>query len=342
MRRLLFCVLLGIMTSAPLLIAQDPSPTLASLADLSQRGQLPQLIQAANSLLASAKLTPADQGFVLTYLGNAYQQRGEFTQATVNYEKALAVIDRDGQHSSEYAATLATLATVYAQIGQVNTAKHVLLRSIHLFEDEGDHAGAAMIWNDLATIAAEQHSRGEAHKYMAHSIAESRLASNITPGELAALSTTQGRIAELDGDPRTAISDYEHSLDLWQQTHKDQQQRTAWLYVLLGGAYLQAGDIANARDAASRGLTMLEASSGRQTPRYFLAEVTYSKVLDASGAHDEASRLRKEAQASLNTGTDRQRAQGQIALPHYVRTGNAYRAGCSRNMTTPCPGTTAV
>lgn len=314
MRRILSCVLLGIMTSAPLLTAQDPNTALANLSNLSQRGELPQLIDVANSLLATAKLTPADQSTVLVYLGSAYQQRGEFTNATANYEKAVAVLERDGQHPSEYAAALATLASVYAQIGQTDTAKRVMLRSVHLFENQSDHVGAAMIWNDLATIAAEQHARGDAHKYMTHSIAESKLANNITPGELAALSTTEGRIAELDGDPRTAISDYQHSLDLWQQTHKDQQQRTAWLYVLLGGAYLQAGDLANARESASHGLTMLEASSCRQTPRYFLAQLTYSKVLDASGAHDEASNLRKEAQASLKTGTDRQRAQSSISV----------------------------
>jgi tetratricopeptide (TPR) repeat protein len=314
MRRILFCALLGIMTSAPLLRAQDSNTALANLTDLIRRGQLPQLIQAANSLLATDKLTPAGQHLALIYLGYAYQQRGEFTKATSSYEKALAVVNRDGQHPSDYAATLATLAAVYAQIGQFDTAKHVLLRSVHMFEDQGDHAGAAMIWNDLATVAVEQHSRGEAHKYIARSVAESQLAKDFTTSELAALATTEGRIAELDGDPRTAISDYQHSLDLWKQSHEDQQPKTAWLYVLLGSAYLQAGDVANARESTSRGLSMLEASSGRETPRYFAAEVAYSKVLDASGAHEEASRLRQDAQASLNTGTDRQRAQSQISV----------------------------
>lgn len=314
MRRILFCVLFGIMTSAQLFGAQDSNSALATLSDLSQRGQLQQLIDTANSLLATDKLSPADQGTVLIYLGNAYQQRGEFTKATGNYEKALTVVNRDGQHASEYAATLAVLATVYAQIGQIDTAKHVMLRSIHLFEDENNHAGAAMIWDDLATIAAERSSRGEAHKDMAHAIAESQLADNLTPGDHAALATTEGRIAELDGDPRTAITDYEHALDFWKQTHKDQEQRTAWLYVLLGGAYLQAGDIANARENTSRGLVLLETSSGRETPRYLLAELTYAKVLDASGAHNEASRLRKDAQAGLNTDTDRQRAKSEISV----------------------------
>ena len=314
MRRILFCVLLGIMTSAPILNAQNAVSPIANLSNLIRLGQLPQLIEAANSLLATDKLTPADQGMALIYLGYAYQQRGEFTKATASYEKALVVVNRDGQHASDYAATLATLAAVYVQIGEFDTAKHVLLRSVHMFESEGDHAGTAMIWNDLATIAAEQRSRREAHKCMTRSIAESKLASDFTTSELAALATTEGRIAELDGDPRTAISDYQRSLDLWKQSHKDQQPKTAWLYVLMGNAYLQTGDIANAREATSRGMTLLEASSGRETPRYFAAEVAYSRVLDASGAHDEASRLRKEAQSGMNTGTDRQRAQSEISV----------------------------
>jgi tetratricopeptide (TPR) repeat protein len=315
MRRILLCVLLAITTSTPLLTAQDPTNSIAALADLSRRGQLPELIEAANSLLANDKLTPADEAMALIYLGSAYQQGGGFTKATACYEKALTILERTGENQSQYAATLATLATVYAETGQIDTAKHVLLRSIHLFENQSDHAGAAMIWNDLATIAADQHSRGEAHKYMAHSIAESHLANNnFDSGELAALATTEGRIAELDGDPRTAVADYQHALDLWKQTHKDQQQRTAWLYVLLGGAYLQTGDIANARETITRGLALLEAGSGPQTPRYFAAQLVYSKVLDASGAHDEASRLRKEALANLNTGTDRQRAQTEVSV----------------------------
>ena len=313
MRRILFCALLAIMTFAPLLNAQAQANGLANLSDLSRRGQLPDLIRAANSLLTDNKLTPVDQGMVLIYLGNAYQQLGEFTKAIANYEKALAVVNRDGQHPSEYAATLATLATVYVQTGQIDTAKHVLLRSIDLFKSESDHTGAAMIWNDLATIAVEQRSRGEAHKDMARSIAESQLAGNLTPGELAALATTEGRIAALDGDPRTAIADYGHSLDLWQQTHKDQPQKTAWLYVLMGDAYLQARDIVNARETTTRGLTLLEASSGRQTPRYFLAQLVYSKILEASGSHDEASTFRKEAQAGLNS-PNRKSAQGEISI----------------------------
>lgn len=314
MRRVLSLLLLAILSSAPLLGAEDRTTPLASLADLSHRGQIPQVIQTANSLLAEGNLSPADQAMALTYLGYAHQERGEFAEATASYEKALAIVDRDGRHPSEYAGTLATLGSVYAEIGQIDTAKHILLRAVHLFEQQNDHAGAVIVWNNLATIAAGQHDRNGAHKYMKLCLAESQLATSLTLNQLAALSTTQGSIAELDRDPRTAISDYQHALDLWNQTHQNHQERTAWLDVLLGDAYLQAADIPNARETTHRGLAELEASSGRQTVRYLLAELIYAKVLDAAGSHNEASTLRKEAQSALNTGTDRQRAQSTISI----------------------------
>jgi tetratricopeptide (TPR) repeat protein len=316
MRRILLCVLFGIISSASRIAAQDQSSGLARLSELSRHGQLPQLIQAANSLLASANLPPADQGIVLTYLGHAYQQSGDFARATAYYEKALAIINRDGRHPAEYATALGTLATLYAEMGQTDTAKHILLRSVRLFEKQDDHAHAAMIWNDLATIAADDRSSRDAHKSMARSIAESQLAANITPDQLAALTATQARIAELDGDPRTAVSDYQRSLALWKQSHEDRHPQTAWLYVLLGGAYLQAGDIVSAHENTSRGLTLLEASAGRQNPRFFAAQLAYSRVLDASGAHDQASNLRKQAESklNLNTDADRHRALEQISI----------------------------
>lgn len=314
MRRILFCVLFGIMTSAPLRGAQDQSSPLTSLSELSRRGQLPQLIQTANSLLAYAKLTPTQEGVVLTYLGHAYQQGGDFTRATACYEKALAIFERDREHS-EYATTLGTLATLYAETGQIATAKHVLLRSIHLYEKDGEHhAEIAMIWNDLATLAADERSSREAHKCMAHSIAESQLTTKITSDETAALTATQARIAELDGDPQTAITDYQQSLTLWKQSHEDQHPDTGWLYVLLGDAYLRARDIADARQTTAHGLSILKATSGPQSQRYLNAELVYANVLDASGDSGEASKLRKDAEAALHTGSDRQHAQGQVSI----------------------------
>lgn len=313
MRRILLCVLFGIISSASLAIAQDQKNGLANLFALSRQGQQPQLIQSANELLTNEKLPPVDRSVVLTYLAHAYQDTGDSRIAIDNYEKALAILDRDGHHPAEYATTLGAMATLYAELGQTSTAKHMLLRSVHLLEKDGNHhAEIAWIWNSLATLAANQPSRREAHKCMAHALAESHLDPHISSDETAAFLTTQAKIAEVDGDTRAAVADYQQALALWKQSHEDQHPETAWLYVLLGGAYLQAGDLASARQMISLGLNLLEAGSGRQSPRYLSAQLFYSKVLDAYGSHQEASQLRKDAQAGMTAGS--KRSQGEISI----------------------------
>lgn len=310
MKRLLGCVLLVISTTS--LIAQDQNSALARLSDLGHSGQIPQLIQAADSLLASGNLSPVVQGIVLTWLADAYQETGDFQQATASYEKALAIINRDGRHAKEYGIALSAFAVMYAESGDADAAKHVLLRSVRLLQKQGAHLELASTWNNLAALAAEAHSRRNARNYMEHALAEAQLAPNLSPDAIADLTTTQARIAELDHDPTTAIQDYQRALDLWKQSHGDQNVRAAWLDVLMGRAYLQAGDLPNAREMTLRGLQILQTNPGPLSPRFLQAELDYSKILQASGASGEASTLRKQAEAALTTASHR--TAGEISI----------------------------
>src|SRR5215469_6324 len=288
MRRILIYLLLILMSAAARMRADDDNSAVFPLSELSRHNEIPQLIQTANSLLAKKTLPPIEQGIVLTYLGYAYQQRGDFHDATAYSEKALAIIDRDGRHPFEYATTLSSLGTLYAETGQIDTAKHVLHRSVHLFEKaRGHHAEIAIVWNDLATIAADHHASHEARKCLAHAIAESQLSDKLTSDDLSSIAATQASIAELDGDRRSAVTGYQRSLTLSKMSHEDEHPETAWLYVLLGEAFLKTGNIAEARENTSRGLNLLEASTGRESSRFLGAELAYAKALDASGAHDE-------------------------------------------------------
>jgi tetratricopeptide (TPR) repeat protein len=312
MKRFLLCVLLGMLASTVSLTAQDRNPDLDRLSLLSRQGQLPQLIEAANSAIAHGHLTDVDHGIALTYLAYGYHQTGKVQQAIACYQSALDIINRDGLHTGDYATVLAALATIYAETGQVDTARHVLLHSIHLFQNQKDHGSTALIWNDLATLAADEHSSRDAHKYLAHALAESQIATSFPTDQQAAIASTQARIAQLDYDPAAAIAGYQHSLALWKQSHDEQQPQTAWLYILLGTAYLQSGDLDNARQTTLRGLHLLELASGRQSPRFFSAELAYSKVLAASGNSTEAASFRHDAQSGLAATT--RPAQDKISI----------------------------
>ena len=309
----MLCVFLTIMTSAPLVSAQDQRIAIAHLSALSRQNQIPELIEAANSLLTNDKLTPLEQSIVLTFLGHAHKEAGDVHQATAAYERALAILERDGSHPVEYATALAAMGILYADTDQTDTAKHMLLRSIHLLEKSGgQHAEIAWLWNDLATMAADERSNREAHKCMKHALAALQLVTDPSPDETQAIATTQAKIAQIDGDSGAAIAGYQKALSLSKQIHGEQHPETAMLYVLLGDAYLESGDFASARQMTTRGLNLLEATTGRQSRRYLAAELAYSKILDASGYRDEASKLRKEAQTGMKTGTTR--TQGEISI----------------------------
>src|SRR5215469_6897661 len=303
MRRILLCVFLGIMTSASLVSAQTLSSAINHLSVLSRQNQIPELIQAANSLLATEKLTPLEQSLVLTFLGHGYKESGDVRQATAEYEKALAILEHDGHHPVEYATTLGALAILYGDIGQGDTAKRLLLRALDLLEKDGhEHAAMAWFWNNLATIAADEQSKRDAHKYMSRTLAELHLVPDPSPDETQAITTTQAKIAQIDNDPRAAVAGYQKALSLSKQIHGEQHPETGMLYVLLGDAYLQAGDVASARQVTTLGLNLLEASCGRQSRRYLAAEMVYCRRRGASGARNEASALCKEAEAGQSAG----------------------------------------
>ena len=57
---------------------------------------------------------------------------------------------------------------------------------------------------------------------MERSLAELQHATDVSTDETSALAATQGRIDELDGNPRAAIADYQRSLALWLQSHQDE------------------------------------------------------------------------------------------------------------------------
>ena len=74
---------------------------------------------------------------------------------------------------------------------------------------------------------------------------------------------------------------------------------TGWGYMLLGKSYAQAGQNAVAMEEMRKGLRILEQSTGTNSVKFLAAEIAYSRVLDRSGAHTEATRLKDSAVQGL-------------------------------------------
>jgi hypothetical protein len=57
---------------------------------------------------------------------------------------------------------------------------------------------------------------------------------------------------------------------------------------------------------AQHALAIVEGAGGKDTAAYYKAEIVYAQVLQASGAKDQASGLRKEASSALANLESRQ------------------------------------
>ena len=111
----------------------------------------------------------------------------------------------------------------------------------------------------------------------------------------AAVSSAQGWLALLNKDTATAIAAYAHAVELWNDAHGEQHVLTGWGYMLLGKSYAQAGQNDKALEQMRKGLNILNQVIGPSDPKYLAAQISYSQVLDQSGEHDEAVRVRNSA-----------------------------------------------
>src|ERR1700722_10893935 len=252
MNRIKLYSLILVLYPCVLLNAQHNDKELERLSQLSGQGQFRELIDTAKPLLNSPNsntaLNPLEQGKAWTYVGYAYEEEGDFTNAVPSYEKALEIMGRNGEDTKNYATTLSTFSSLYLQMGQPETAKRMLLRSLRIYEGNHDHAGMAMTWSNLGMIAVSRNLKHEAHKCVERAIHESELTHDLEDDYFSSLSSTQARLFELDGNPAAAVSAYEHSLALWEHAHGEQHPEVGWLNILLGKACLEAGNISKANE----------------------------------------------------------------------------------------------
>jgi hypothetical protein len=66
--------------------------------------------------------------------------------------------------------------------------------------------------------------------------------------------------------------------------------------MLLGRAYADSGDLRSAQANMQTGLTILDHALGQKNPKYFAAEMAYSRVLDQLGSHVEAAQISAAAE----------------------------------------------
>ena len=295
-------VMVVIVAAAHLLAAQtNPDPRLAEAFALERDGQTKQSIAAVQALLDSGSLNAPDTGKAWNILALAYEDRGDFADAQRAYERAIRTLEKLTNHIKDYAMALDDFGGLYLAIGHADLAVRIKEKTLHLYKKIGDHEGTAIVCSDLAGLALSQRRIRSGRKYLELASREELLASALDDDNLAAISSMQGWLAQLQGDLSGSLTSYQHSLSLWQRRHGEEHASTGWGYILVGNIMAEMGQTASALADMQRGLAILDRTIGQQHPRYLTAEIAYSRLLERTEAHAEATQMKTTAEEALKT-----------------------------------------
>jgi tetratricopeptide (TPR) repeat protein len=267
--------------------------------NLERQGQFDQAIRQIQPLVESHALSPGESGRAWTLLGYAYQAQWNVERAQDAYEQAVRVLEGDAQHVGDYANALDFFSGLYALTGQRQMAAKMLTKALSIREKEADHRGMARSYSSLAGLEVAQKHIRAAKSAMARAFAESRLTNDLTDDDHAFLSDTQAWLASVDGDKNLALAGFQSSLDIMRRSHGEDDPLTGFAHLLVGKAYAANKQFNEALTNIREGISILNRTTGPQSPRYLQGQLLYAEVLDRSGMHAEASRIKGAAEQSL-------------------------------------------
>jgi tetratricopeptide (TPR) repeat protein len=285
----------------PGLAAQTDTPqtTIVRAYVLEEHGQVAEAVALARPLVDSGTLQGGELGRAWAVLGLAYTDQGAFGAAQHAYEQAISILQPLPESVQDYASALDNFGLLYRAMGQFEAATDLRLKTLHVYEQISDHSGIARVCNNLAGLALDQRDMKRAEKFLKRSAEEMKVATALNDDDVAAIYSMQAYFAGVNGNTQAAIAGYEHAMQIWKRACNEDHPNTGWGYVLLGRAHANAGSLDEATREMQQGLSILDRTLGRANPHYLEAEIAYSRLLDETGAHDAAARLRTADEATL-------------------------------------------
>lgn len=298
--------LLSLFFGCPLLAQPTPEQRLAHAYALEREGKPAPAIVELQTLLDAGPLDAPGSGKAWNVLALAYEDQGNYVNSQLAYERSIRTFERSPNNVRDYAMALDDFGGLYIVTGQLDLAIKLRQKAFGLYEELSDHAGMTRALTELAGAAFTRQKINEGRRYLEQATKEAQRANDLDDDDLAAIASMQGWLAQLKGDLAASESRYQQSLDLSIKRHGEEHPSVGWGYMLLGRAHADAGDLTTALAEMKRGRAVLGRTLGGQNPKYLAAEIAYSHVLDATGAHAEAAQIRTTAERQLKEGLRRQ------------------------------------
>jgi tetratricopeptide (TPR) repeat protein len=292
MRHLYWTLLTVWLLCRPMLGQTNPSAELHDALVLENGGSFETAAKVAKAAIDSGQLSSNELGRGYIILAVACRGAGDLTAAQIAFEHAMQVLEHDREHPENYASALENYAGLYSELGQLDVAGPMWRKALHLRQKIGDHAGAALSLTRLAEYALARNRVREAQRYLEQASNEAEASPDLTDDGKAFFLEIQGWLAIAEHRAPAAVAAYQHALELVERSRGERHWLAGWDHMLLGKAYAESGDFTAALANMQGGLTILDNALGQKNPKYFAAELAYSRVLDQSGLHAEAAQMR--------------------------------------------------
>jgi hypothetical protein len=312
MRHLYWALLTLWLLRTPTFGQPNPHMVLHHALVLENRGSFETAAKVAKAAIDSRQLSGNELGRGYIILAVACQGAGDLANAQIAFDHALQVLEHDREHPEDYASALENYAGFYSELGQLDLAAPMWRKAFHLRQRIGDHTGTALSLTRLAELALLRNRVREAHRYLHKAANEAEASPDLIDDDKAFFFETQGWLAMAEHHAPAALPAYQHALELVERSRGEQHWLAGWEHMLLGRAYAESGDLRSAMANMQTGLTILDHTLGQKNPKYFAAELAYSRVLDQFGLHSEAAQVRAAAEKASKDYYGRQCARCTI------------------------------
>jgi tetratricopeptide (TPR) repeat protein len=251
-------------------------------------------------------VSEADLGFAWNVLGSSYEDLHMPEKAKSCYETAIEKLRPIPSVQAKYASAMANLAALEGSEGQTDSAKALYGKANRIYEGIGDFGGVTVLSTDLATLAFAGKDFKAAHRYLDRGFAAAQRTTALRDDDIAGLYSVKSALALHEQKNAEAISDSQLAIDRWTHAHGPDYYMLGLGYVLRAQAKANTRDYGHALTDAQHALDVIEGAGGKDTAPYLKAQIVYAQVLQASGAKEQASQIRKEASSALANLQSRQ------------------------------------
>jgi tetratricopeptide (TPR) repeat protein len=300
--KVLYCLLSLLLPLTSPLFAQKSVPAaLIQAAKFNGDGQFRSTISLLEPVLqpGSPTLHPADAGVGWNLLGSAYQDVGDYEHARRSYERAIQILQQIAGEELQYAAALDNLGSVNFDTGQLDASRELRQKARKLYRQAGEREGVARTSSNLALIEFQQNHMRKTKSELDEAFREIGRIQSPDKDDLAAMYSIRCSLAGHEGKVVEALAAVEQAIRLWTEQHGEHYYKLPAGYSLRGQAHAELRNYTQAEQDLTHALALIKETTGTSNPSYFVTELAYAHVLQATGAEQEAAALQREAENAL-------------------------------------------